>query len=86
MSSMFSGSDHIDHVKTQIPYAFTAAGVAILGYLLAGNGMSVGLVLPLGVVLVVVLLYIFSAISAKSAGISFPLPELKVKEVEVKEV
>lgn len=80
MSSMFSGSDHIDHVKTQIPYALTAAGVAILGYILAGTGMLVGLVLPLGLILVVALLYIFSSISAKSAGISFPLPELKVKE------
>ena len=80
MSSMFSGSDHIDHVKTQIPYALTAAGVAILGYILAGTGMSVGLVLPLGLILVVILLYLFSSISAKSAGISFPLPGLKVKE------
>jgi Na+/H+ antiporter NhaC len=80
MSSMFSGSDHIDHVKTQIPYALTAAGVAILGYILTGTGMSVGLVLPLGLILVVILLYLFSSISAKSAGISFPLPELKVKE------
>ena len=80
MSSMFSGSDHIDHVKTQIPYALTAAGVAILGYILAGTGMSVGLVLPLGLILVVALLYLFSSISAKSAGISFPLPELKVEE------
>ncbi len=82
MSSMFSGSDHMDHVKTQIPYALTAAGVAALGYILAGTGMSVGLVLPLGLILVVILLYLFSSISAKSAGISFPLPELKVKKVE----
>jgi len=82
MSSMFSGSDHIDHVKTQIPYALTAAGVAVLGYLLAGNGMSVALVLPLGLILVVILLYLFSSISAKSAGISFPLPELKAKKAE----
>jgi Na+/H+ antiporter NhaC len=82
MSSMFSGSDHIDHVKTQIPYALTAAGVAILGYILAGNGMSAALVLPLGIVLVGILLYLFSAISAKSAGISFPLPELKAKKAE----
>lgn len=82
MSSMFSGSDHIDHVKTQIPYALTASGVAVLGYILAGTGMSVGLVLPLGLILVVILLYLFSSISAKSAGISFPLPELKAKKVE----
>jgi Na+/H+ antiporter NhaC len=36
MSSMASGSDHIDHVKTQIPYALTGAGVAFLGYIMVG--------------------------------------------------
>jgi Na+/H+ antiporter NhaC len=36
MSSMASGSDHIDHVKTQVPYALTGAGVAFIGYLLVG--------------------------------------------------
>jgi Na+/H+ antiporter NhaC len=34
MSSMASASDHIDHVKTQIPYAITGAGVAIIGYII----------------------------------------------------
>lgn len=82
MSSMFSGSDHMDHVKTQIPYAFTASGVAVLAYLAAGTGMSVALILPLGIVLVVILLYLFSAISAKSAGISLPLAEHKIEEVK----
>lgn len=33
---MASGSDHIDHVKTQIPYALTGAGLAIIGYLIVG--------------------------------------------------
>lgn len=34
MSSMASASDHIDHVKTQIPYALTVAAIAVLvGYL-----------------------------------------------------
>ncbi len=82
MSSMFAGSDHIDHVKTQIPYAFTASGVAILAYIAAGSGMSVALVLPLGIVLVGILLYLFSAISAKSAGISLPLAESKIEEAK----
>lgn len=36
MSSMASGSDHIDHVKTQIPYALTGALFAIIGYLIIG--------------------------------------------------
>jgi len=82
MSSMFAGSDHIDHVKTQIPYAFTASGVAVLAYLAAGSGMSVALVLPLGIVLVGILLYLFSAISAKTSGISLPLAESKIEEVK----
>lgn len=41
LSSMASGSDHIDHVKTQFPYAVTA-GVfaAIFGYIPAGFGIQ----------------------------------------------
>ncbi len=31
MSSMASSCDHIDHVKTQIPYSLTIAGVALFG-------------------------------------------------------
>lgn len=41
MSSMASGSDHIDHVRTQLPYAFVVAGVASLfGYIPVGFGLS----------------------------------------------
>jgi len=39
MSSMFTGSDHIDHVNSQMPYAFTAASGAIAGYV----GVAFGL-------------------------------------------
>ena len=39
MSSMASGCDHVDHVRTQLPYALTVAGVALLlGYLPVGYG------------------------------------------------
>ena len=31
-----SGSDHIDHVRTQLPYALLAALFATIGYLVAG--------------------------------------------------
>jgi len=50
MSSMGSGCDHIDHVRTQIPYAFTVAAIStLLGYLPAGFGFSpfLGLILAL---------------------------------------
>ncbi|MEE9385450.1 MAG: Na+/H+ antiporter NhaC family protein [Nannocystaceae bacterium] len=36
ISSMASGSDHIDHVMTQLPYAVAAGAVAIVAYLLVG--------------------------------------------------
>lgn len=36
MSSMAAGADHLDHVKTQMPYSLTVALVAGISYLLAG--------------------------------------------------
>ncbi len=41
MSSMASACDHIDHVKTQIPYALvSAACAAAIGFIPAGMGLS----------------------------------------------
>ncbi len=40
MSSMASGADHVDHVRTQLPYALIAATASLLfGYFLVGWGM-----------------------------------------------
>ena len=36
IASMASASDHIDHVRTQLPYAVIAGAVAVVGYLAAG--------------------------------------------------
>ena len=36
VSSMASASDHIDHVRTQMPYALIGGAVAVSFYLLAG--------------------------------------------------
>ena len=36
ISSMAAGTDHIDHVRTQLPYALVAAGCSLLLYLVAG--------------------------------------------------
>ncbi|MCB9285636.1 MAG: sodium:solute symporter [Lewinellaceae bacterium] len=36
LASMSSATDHIDHVRTQMPYALLAGGVAALGYLVMG--------------------------------------------------
>lgn len=43
MSSMASGSDHVDHVRTQMPYALLVALVSILfGFIPAGFGITGG--------------------------------------------
>jgi Na+/H+ antiporter NhaC len=50
LSSMASGADHIDHVRTQLPYALTAGlGAITLGTLPAGLGITPWLTLPVGV-------------------------------------
>ncbi len=51
MSSMASGADHIDHVRTQLPYALTAAAIAIVfGYIpISFWGISTWVVLPMGI-------------------------------------
>ncbi|MGM9659739.1 MAG: Na+/H+ antiporter NhaC family protein [Faecousia sp.] len=36
LSSMGSASDHLDHVKTQLPYALICGGVALVAYLIVG--------------------------------------------------
>ena len=36
LSSTGAGSDHIDHVRTQMPYALLAAVSSLLGYVIAG--------------------------------------------------
>lgn len=33
---MGSASDHLDHVKTQLPYSLICGSVALIGYLIVG--------------------------------------------------
>lgn len=54
MSSMASGADHLDHVKTQMPYALTVAAVAGISYLIAGIfSIHPAIILLIGVVLII---------------------------------
>ena len=79
MSSTFAGSDHIDHVRTQFPYALTTTFVAVVCYLLAGMGIPVIIVLLAGILLLYLLVMIFSSLSAKQLGITFPLEKIEGK-------
>jgi Na+/H+ antiporter NhaC len=60
MSSMASGCDHIDHVRTQLPYALAVAAIAMLvGDIPTSFGLHPGVALPLGLVLLYLLLRFF---------------------------
>lgn len=66
MSSMASACDHIAHVKTQLPYAITVAGVSIIvGFIPAGLGLNPFISLFLGVVALLGLLYKFGVTAEK---------------------
>lgn len=60
MSSMASASDHIDHVRTQLPYALLIASIScISGYLPAGYGFNISLSLLIGSAALFAILFIF---------------------------
>ncbi|WP_396612558.1 Na+/H+ antiporter NhaC family protein [Haloferax sp. S1W] len=50
LSSMFAGSDHVDHVNTQIPYALLAGAIATVLFLVSGYGVGPLVLLGVGVV------------------------------------
>jgi tetracycline resistance efflux pump len=39
ISSMAAATDHVDHVRTQLPYALIAGGVAVIGFAILGTTM-----------------------------------------------
>ncbi|MFC1490723.1 Na+/H+ antiporter NhaC family protein [Candidatus Latescibacterota bacterium] len=60
MSSMASGSDHLDHVATQAPYAITAAGIAIAaGFLPAAYNINPLISIFVGMVVVILIVRMF---------------------------
>lgn len=57
LSSQASGCKHVAHVRTQLPYALTVGGLSVIcGTLPIGFGVSVWVLLPLGVIALVVCL------------------------------
>jgi len=64
LASIFSGSDHMDHVITQIPYALLTAGVAFVCYLAYGYfNLPIGILIPAGLIAIIALLYLFNSLS-----------------------
>jgi len=69
MSSMASAADHIDHVRTQAPYALAVAAVACaLGYLPAGFGVPAAVLLPVGFIVLIAALRVFGRRAEERGG------------------
>jgi len=60
LSSTGAGSNHIDHVTTQLPYALICAGIASVGYLILGLTESVWLSFGVVIVILTILFYVLS--------------------------
>lgn len=52
MSSAGAGSNHLNHVNTQLPYALTVAGVSFISFIIAGYVKTVWIALPVAVLLI----------------------------------
>lgn len=64
MASTGAQCDHVNHVSTQLPYAFTVAAVCIVGYLISGFIQNVFVVLGVSVLLMLLVLFCIRFISA----------------------
>ena len=60
LSSMGAGCNHIDHVKTQMPYALFVASITVLfGYIPAGLGISIYIVIPISIIAIFIGVQLF---------------------------
>lgn len=68
MASTGAQCDHVNHVSTQLPYAFTVAAVCMVGYIFAGFVQNVFAVLGLSIALMIAVLLIIRVYEKKKAA------------------
>ena len=67
MASAGAQCNHINHVNTQLPYAFTVAGVSFVAYIIAGFVKTIAIALPAAFLLMLGTLMILRKIYGKEA-------------------
>lgn len=58
MASAGGQCDHVNHVSTQLPYAFTVAAVSFVTYIVAGFVQTAVIALPVGIALMLLVLFV----------------------------
>ena len=78
MSSMFAGSDHIDHVRSQIPFALTAAGATVVGLIIYAFGVSnIFIILPITFILTIISTIALNKWDSSRKGLPEVMPTAK---------
>ena len=67
MASAGGQCDHVNHVSTQLPYAFLVAAISFVTYIVAGFAQSAWISLPVGIVITVVVVLFIRAITKRKA-------------------
>lgn len=67
MASAGAQCNHLNHVSTQLPYAMTVAAVSFVVYIIAGFVQNWMIVLPLGIVMMIAVLFAIKAVTAKKS-------------------
>ncbi len=62
MASAGAGCEHIKHVSTQLPYAFTVAAVSLVSYVVAGFIRNWAICLVIGIALMIGTLYVLKIV------------------------
>lgn len=77
MSSIYSGADHLAHVRTQLPYSLTTAAVVLAMHILNSITHCGPLVMiPLGIVIIYLLQSLLSKIAVKKRNITYDVSRL----------
>ena len=66
MSSAGAECDHINHVSTQMPYSISVAVISFVMYIVSAFIKSAYILLPLGVLLTVLFLFVVRKVTAKN--------------------
>lgn len=67
MASAGAQCNHINHVNTQLPYAFTVAGVSFVAYIIAGFVKTIAIALPVSFLLMLGTLLVLRKMYGKEA-------------------
>ena len=68
MASAGAQCDHVTHVSTQLPYAILAAAVSFVTYIVAGFVKTAWIALPVGIVLMLIVLFVIKMMNPMPVG------------------